>query len=250
MQRTGYARADRILIGDWRFAESLAKLELSELATYFPLPYHPGGIGDSRTVDRGMASEFWPHAITAGKFVFFMPSAHLFGLEGQGKGTDRALGAFLRLSEERKDVILVTSSWGRDAHRARQIVKDAGKDEKVAFLPYVVSRPVLKAFYRASNVVLEEFSNGSYGSSTLEAMACERSVIQYVDFEKYRPYLRRLPPVLQARTENEIYEKMKWAVENPADLKAIAKESRDWVEDQHSVECVRILEQVIPKAFG
>lgn len=243
MLRRGYARAHRILIGDWRFIEPLAKLNLSGSWTYFPLLFDPESSANVATVDGGTASKLWPHSSTRDKFVFLMPGAHAFNR----KGTDRAMRAFLRLSSERNDIVLVTTDWGEDTVQARQMVVDAVKEEKVVFLPYVVSRPLLRAFYRASNVVLEEFVCGSYGSSTLEAMACERAVIQHIDWEGYRPYLQRLPPILQARTEDEIYDRMKWAVENPDALTAVARKSREWVTDEHSLRSVSILEEVISK---
>jgi glycosyltransferase involved in cell wall biosynthesis len=243
MLRRGYARAHRILIGDWRFVEPLAKLNLSGNWTYFPIPIDPESYADVATLDRSTASKLWPHSSTRGKFVFLMPGAHAFNR----KGTDRAMQAFLRLSGERNDIVLVTTDWGEDTAQARQMVVDAGKEEKVVFLPYVVSRPLLRAFYRASNVVLEEFVCGSYGSSTLEAMACERAVIQHIDLDGYRPYLRRLPPVLQARTEDEIYDRMKWAVENPDALTAVARESREWIADEHSLRSASVLEEVMSK---
>ena len=243
LQRRAYARAHRILIGDWRFADSLAKLNLSGRWTYFPLPVDPESCADSGTVERGIASKLWP-SLTKDKFVFFMPSAQEF----QAKGTDKALRAFLKLSHERDNVVLVTLSWGADNSRAKAIVGEAKREGNVVFLPYVVSRPLLRAFYRASNVVVDEFVCGSYGLSTLEAMVCEKAVIGHIDSNRFRPYMQRLPPNLEAQTENEIYDRMKWAVENPDALMRVARESREWVADQHSLASVQTLEEAISEA--
>jgi len=244
MQTRAYASARRILIADWRFADSLARLNLSDRWTYLPFPVDIESFGDNGTVEKGMASEVWPHSSTRGKFVFFMPSAQEF----QAKGTDRALRAFLKLSHERDDLVLVTTSWGTDNSRAKDMAREAKSEEKVVFLPYVVSRPLLKAFYRASNVVVDEFVCGSYGLSTLEAMACERAVISHYDADAYRPHLRKLPPTLLAHTEQEIYDKMRWAVENPDSLVTVARESLEWVVQTHGLASVQILEGVISQA--
>ena len=244
MQRSAYAGANRILIGDWRFADSLAKLSLSDRWTYLPFPIDIPSGADCGTVEKGIASQVWPHSSTRGKFVFFMPSAQEF----QAKGTDKALRAFLKLSHERDDVVLVTTSWGTDNSLAKDMAREAKAEDKVVFLPYVVSRPLLRAFYRASDVVVDEFVCGSYGRSTLEAMACERAVISHYDANAYRAYLRRLPPTLLAYTEQEICDKMRWAVENPDALVTVARESREWVADTHSLASVQALERAISDA--
>jgi len=242
MQRNAYAGANRILIGDWRFADSLARLNLSDHWTYFPFPIYPEGYADRGTVEN-VVPRLWP-SLTVDRFVFFIPSAQEFRV----KGTDKALRAFLRLSRERDDVVLVTPSWGTDSSRAKDMVMGAKAEGRVVFFPYVVSRPLLRAFYRASNVVVDEFVFGSYGLSTLEAMACERAVISFYDANAYRPYLKELPPTLLAYTEQEIYDKMRWAVENPDALATVARESHEWVVHTHGPASVQILEKAISEA--
>jgi glycosyltransferase involved in cell wall biosynthesis len=245
IQRRAYARAHRILIGDWRFVDSLARLGLSDRWTYFPFPIDPESCADDATDARVMASKLWP-SWTKDKFVFFAPSAQDF----QTKGTDKVLRAFLRLCHERDDVALVTPTWGTDKERAMDMVAQAKGKDTVAFLPYVVSRPLLKAFYRASNVVVGEFASGSYGLSVLEAMVCERPVISHVDPEKYLSHMRRFPPVLQAQTEGEIYEKMKWAVENPEASRMVGRESRRWVANEHWLSSLNMLDKTVSDGYG
>lgn len=161
------------------------------------------------------------------------------------KANDRAVRALLRLCRQRDDVVLVNPSWGEDTAPAKQMVGEAGAERKVVFLPYLASRPLLNAFNVRGATVIDEFVFGSYGLSTLGAMTCERAVISHIYSEQYRPYVRRLSPDLEARTENEIYDRMKWVDENPGALTAVGRGSRDWVEDQHSVGSVRILEEVM-----
>jgi len=240
LQKSAYAQARRILVYDWRYIDSLRTLNLSNRWTYFPFPIDAEKYANRDSRDKNEALDCL-RARVSDKFVFFMPSAQEFDL----KGTDKALRAFLKLSHERDDVVLVSPSWGQDHARARQIVKESNGENSVIFLPYVVSRPLLNKFYRASNVVVDQFVLGSYGFSVLEAMACERAVIGHIDSNRYRPYLRQLPPNLQAHTEHEIYDKMRWAVENPDALMTIARESRKWVTDQHSLASVQMLQEAI-----
>ena len=240
LQKSAYAQARRILVYDWRHIDSLCTLNLSDRWTFFSFPIDAGKYARRDSMDKDEVFDWLPAGVRD-KFVFFMPSSQEFRL----KGTDKALRAFLKLSHERDDVALVTPSWGQDTARAKQIVKQGSGEDSVVFLPYVVSRPLLIKFYRVSNVVVDQFVLGSYGFSVLEAMACERAVIGHINSNRYRPYLRRLPPNLQAYTEQEIYDKMRWAVENPDGLMTIARESREWVMDQHSPDSVQTLEKAI-----
>ncbi len=225
LQRQGYARSRRVLTSDWRFVKSLVWMGMSNW-TYFPLPIDVEAWSESAGV-----GSLWPASVE-GKFVFFMPSGHDF----RKVGTDRVLRAFLRLSRNRDDIVLVTSNWGIDSVRVREMVRP---EDDVVLLPYVVSRPIMRSFYHASDVVIAEFVCGSYGLTVLEAMACGKPVISNVKSQEYQPYLHRLPPVLQAETEDEIFRQMKWAVENPDAVSRIGKESREWVASEHSSESVQ-----------
>ena len=241
MQRAAYAKASRILVGDPDFIECLDKLGLSDRWTYWPCPidterYAP----TSASVDDDRVLQSLPPSCSD-KFIFFMPCRHDF----HWKGTDKAVRAFLRLCRVRDDAILITPSWGNDTATVRRIVRENKAEKSVVFLPYVLSKPRLIEFYRFSDVVLDQFVLGSYGTTTLEAMACEKPVIAHIESNKYRPHLGRLPPNLQANLEQEIFEKMRWALENPELLPDVGKRSREWVISEHHEKPIRLLEDIV-----
>jgi len=241
LQRKAYAKARVILTADPVFVVHLDKLKLSQVCTYFPFPvdtekYSPSSDSSAKDEVESFLPEF-----ARGKFIYFMPSRQDF----VWKGTDKALRAFLRLSRTRSDIVLVTPSWGVDTGAAHEIVKSANVSNGVVFLPYALSKLRLITFLRAADVVLDQFTLGSYGTSMLEAMACEKAVITHVDVARYRPYLDCLPPNLQAETEEEILSQMKWAVENKDACTSVAKKSREWVINQHSKRSMSIVTQLL-----
>jgi glycosyltransferase involved in cell wall biosynthesis len=234
MQRVSYAQARRILPGDPDFIGCLHKLGLSDRWTYFPCPI------DIEKYRRYSTSDL-PDTCKPAKFVFFMPSRQDF----YWKGTDKAVRAFLRLSKQRDDVSLIMPGWGEDTPRALQMIREANATEQVTLLSYAMSKTRLIEFHNMADVVLDQFAFGSYGTSTLEAMACEKPVIGHIDADKYRTHLRQLPPNLQANTEQEIFDKMKWAAENPDRLRVLGRESREWVVNNHYTAPIRTLKEIV-----
>lgn len=235
MQRESYAKACQVLPGDPDFIECLRRLSLSSQWTYFPCPID---VEKYRPSDR---SSDLPDEYEPNKSVFFMPSRQDF----HWKGTDKALKAFLKLSKQRDDIKLVMPGWGADTPRALQLIKEANALKQVTLLPYAVSKASLIRFHNAAYAILDQFALGSYGTSTLEAMACGKAVITHINADKYRAHLQSLPTNLQASTEHEIFENMKWAIENPDRVAAIGRSSREWVIKQHYVEPIETLGELI-----
>jgi len=240
MLRAAYAKACRILVGDPDFIDCLARLGLPDRWTFFPCPidtdrYAPGSASLHDVVEH-VLPDSWRDS-----FIFFMPSRQDF----YWKGTDKPLKAFLRLSRERDDVLLITPAWGADTTNALELVEESRGESQVVFLPHVLSKPHLIDLYRVANLVVDQFALGSYGTSTLEAMACGKPVLTHIDADKYRPYLTCLPPNLQAMSEQAILEKMRWAVENRDLLPDVGRESREWVVAEHNRRPIALLEDII-----
>ncbi len=240
LQRSAYNKAKRILIGDPHFVDSLRKLNVRSRWDYFPCPVDTDQFQPAKdTKDKDAVFESLPNC--KGKTIFFMPSRQDFFW----KGIDKALRAFLKLAQEREDIALIAPSWGLDTAAARQLVKDNNGENSVMFLPYALSKRRLARFHHAADVVLDQFTLGIYGTTTLEAMACEKPVIANIDSEMYGGHFQHLPPILQAGSEDEIFNAMKKAADNPESLAAIGKESRKWVLSEHVSRPINLLENLI-----
>lgn len=87
-----------------------------------------------------------------------------------------------------------------------------------------------KATYLKADFVIEQIRYGVHGLTALEAMALERPVIAYIR-EKYLKYYHQLP-IINANPDN-LYEKIKWVLDNPDQWGNIGKKSREYVIKNH-----------------
>jgi glycosyltransferase involved in cell wall biosynthesis len=227
LQRDAYAAAKKILVGDHNFSAALTRLGISNYA-YFP---YPVDVEHYRPASSPISTSF----------TFLMPSRHDF----YWKRSDLAIKAFARLARERDDVILVTLGLGDDMVRSLQLVKELRCEQKVRHLPYAFSKPRLIGLYQSADVVIDQFMIGAHGTTMLEAMACEKPVIINYDVTRFSTLVSEYPPVLQAKSEEEIYSQMRWAVNNPDEVKTLGRRARQWIIDNHTETSVRIFQNVM-----
>ena len=168
-------------------------------------------------------------AAPAADYVLFVPSR----VDFYWKGMDRLLRALSRV-ENAASLHVIVSGWGRDYESARRMVSR----EMVTFLPCALSRPVLHDFFRAVDLVADQFLLGTYGTGAVEAMGVGTPVMMWFDDE---PLLARgwePPPVLNARTEVEIAGVLSDVIAGRMDLDERAHQIHEWVARVHGEDVV------------
>jgi glycosyltransferase involved in cell wall biosynthesis len=230
LQRTALENAKYVIIGDPDLLEYLKKLGIASKAVFIPLMidtdvYKPLSKNQAmNALEPDLRDRVYD------KFIFFVPSRQDF----YWKGSDKLLKAFCQLVQERKDVFMVLSGWGNDLEKSKALVEQLNLQEHTFFLPYILSKQRLINFFSAAHVVIDQFNLGAYGTSTMEAMACGKPVIMDCDMKRYSPYFKELPPILNAKSEEEIYFQMLKLAGNKGDIcERIGKKSREWMMEFH-----------------
>ena len=168
------------------------------------------------------------------EFVVFSPSRHNWLL----KGNDKVLRAFAEVLQRRKlNAVLLLCRWGQEIDRSRKLIEELGIALRVAWLP-PLNKMKLVEFYNASDVVLDQFMLGAFGTTTPEAMACGKPVVLYFNEEVHKWCFPEMPPVLSAFTEPEIAARVMDLLKNDVERAAIGKRARTWVEKHHGWELV------------
>ncbi len=134
------------------------------------------------------------------KTEFFLASR----LDFKIKGTDKAIRAFKRLLDS-YDASLSCLGYGSDVEKTHSLVKELNIEKKVNFYDYTVSKPVLTEMYQNHDAVICNLSLGNIGTTELEAMSCEKTVIAYTRLDSD---LEKTIPIMNAHTEDEVYHKM------------------------------------------
>jgi glycosyltransferase involved in cell wall biosynthesis len=120
------------------------------------------------------------------------------------KGTDKAIRAFKRLVDS-YDANLSCLEYGSDVEKTHQLVKDLNLGKYVSFHNFTASKPVLAEMYQSYDAVICNLSLGNIGTTELEAMSCEKTVIAYTRLDSG---LEQKMPIMNAHTEEEVYNKM------------------------------------------
>jgi glycosyltransferase involved in cell wall biosynthesis len=166
--------------------------------------------------------------------ILFAPSRHNWAL----KGNDLLLRAFARLCKTvAQRPLLILCDWGQEMARSRQLIEELGIQARVAWIP-PLSKMKLIDYYNASDVILDQFTIGTFGTVTPEAMACAKPVVLHFDRQVHEWCYAEMPPVVTARTEEEIFTRLMELIEDPARRAAIGQASREWIVKYHGWELV------------
>lgn len=150
------------------------------------------------------------------------------------KGQDRLIPALLRLASS-TDVHVIFSGWGKDFADLRQ------RADKLSttFLPFALSKQWLYKFFEAADLVIDQFVLGHYGTAAQEAMACGAPVMMWIDEFEYRQTGHAPPPVINARSSEDIERAFAGIVAGSTDIEAIGRAGQDWILRQHAPEIVK-----------
>src|SRR5213593_1025734 len=97
-----------------------------------------------------------------------------------------------------------------------------------------VPKNMLIKYYNAADVVLDQFTLGSWGTSTPEAMACEKPVLMFYKKDYIIRSFGEEPPILNSFTEDEIYSNLIKITRNREFAIELGKKSREWIIRTHS----------------
>ena len=166
--------------------------------------------------------------------TFLHPTRHLWN----GKGNDRLLRAFSKFIHQGYDARLVMMNWGtsEDINQSRRLVQELQIDRNVEWLD-PVSKPRLIQLYNRSDAVFDQFMVGSYGTTAIEAMACARPVVMYLEKYWNTKCYGEVAPVLNAQTADEIFGAMV-ALTDERYRQKVGLDARNYVIKHHGPEVI------------
>ncbi len=181
------------------------------------------------------------------EFIFVAPSRHHWkhcppGLENSWfKRNDiliRGLGRLFRARPELR-ALVVFFDWGQEVALSKELIQECGFSDRVRWEP-IQSKPALKEFYNAADIILDQFNNGigTFGAVVPESMACAKPVLLNYKKELHTWCYPELPPALNAPDEEAITHHIEQLIVNPEYRQKIGVEGRRWFETYHSSRIV------------
>jgi len=168
------------------------------------------------------------------EFAVFSSTRHIWNNVSSlmiSKGNDIAIRAFaLFLHKITTNTKLYLIEKGEDVNNSKQLIKKLGIETKVIWLPFIPRNELIK-LYSAVDVVFDQFFAGCLGTAALEAMCCEAPLITYLyaDGIYFKKVFGEIPPVLNCKTVEQIFNALHWCYFNQAQAKEIGKKAREWV---------------------
>ncbi len=152
------------------------------------------------------------------------------------KSGDRLFRACSRLVAEGAKLELVLVYRGRDSDATVRVVEKLGLSSHVNWLPHLDRLELARQFLEA-DVVVDDFDSPGLGTIALEAMAAGRPVLGYVDLGAAEVAYGEQPPILCARSEQEIYAAVRHSMD-PNLREQVAAAAHYWVYNHHREEAV------------
>jgi glycosyltransferase involved in cell wall biosynthesis len=188
--------------------------------------------------------------IKAHDFTVFSPTRHLwktnaepmadFELRGGAKRNDKLIRAFSRIVNDKlyTSPLLIFCEYGPDVQFSKALIQELAIEKFVQWVP-IMPRKELVVLASLSTVVADQFREGMCATSagtTNEALAFGTPIVTNTDGAIYKaddPYFGS--PILEALSEDEIYQKLTLYATNPDEFKTIGENSEKWF-DAHLAE--------------
>ena len=144
----------------------------------------------------------------------------------------RGFEAYARRRPESNPFLLLFE-YGKDVEATKQLIGELGLTDRVRWVPRCSRREIMELLRQVDVCVAEFMEEGVWGGTTWESLACGRPVIQSVNFspEQYRSLTgHSLPPVLAARSVEEVEQHLLRLHDAPERLEQLGIECADWFQ--------------------
>jgi len=173
--------------------------------------------------------------------ILFVPSRIDFFWKGQDKFF-RALNTIT----DKKVFHTIVSGWGSDFQQMKKMYNS----DSITFLQCAVSKPILRDCFKACDLVVDQFTFGTFGTSALEAMSCGTPVMMWIDRDMFKKQHFSIPPVINVQSESEIRQALQDIIQGSIDLEMQGTRIQTWFNENFSYDhAIPEMEKLIKNYF-
>jgi len=229
LARRGYKKAKGLIITNPDTFDVSDKLSFLDQKCVFFTPFSIDPEKYKPKINNELREKF----VNSDELLLFSPTRQ----DWKAKGNDMMIKAYAQFSKEFPKSKFILVGWSTDEQKSKELVQKMGLTEKIIWIK-PVSKNELIRFYNIADIVLDQFILGSWGSTTPEAMSCEKPVLMFYNKKHIIRAFGEEPPVLNSSTENEILENLLKLACDKKFRTALGIESRKWIIKTHSPEIV------------
>jgi glycosyltransferase involved in cell wall biosynthesis len=169
------------------------------------------------------------------EILLFSPSRQIWKEKGNDKMI-RAFSKFVRVFPNSKFIMV---SWSVDEENSKNLANSLGISANIIWIKPVPKNQLIQ-YYNISDIVLDQFILGSWGTSTPEAMSCEKPVLMFYKKNYILRAFGEEPPILNSFNEEDIYSNLVKLAKDTDFRKDLGKKSREWIIKTHSPRIVAL----------
>ena len=231
LAKRGYSKAKKIIITNpdtFEISDSLPYLDQNKIF------FSPFAIDPDKYKPMN-ARELRAKYAREDEVLLFSPARQIW----KEKGNDKMIRAFARFAKEVPKSKFIMVGWSIDEENSKNLVNALGIRDRIVWIP-PVPKGVLIQYYNAADIVLDQFVLGSWGTSTPEAMACEKPVLMFYKKNYIMRAFGEEPPILNSYSEDEIYSNLIKIARNREFAVELGKNNREWIIKTHSSRVVAL----------
>jgi glycosyltransferase involved in cell wall biosynthesis len=166
------------------------------------------------------------------KIIFFMGARQNW----LWKGNDKFFRALARIPNKIERLVVLCPWWGQDMKQSEKLLTELGLNEVVVKLG-MLTKGAMRQYIEASDLCLDQFTLGSIGTYSLEAMSLGKPLLVNYDPQKHFDF-SETAPVMNVSDEDEIFETLLAVCDNKVELSTLGQKARQWVKQYHSIEAL------------
>jgi glycosyltransferase involved in cell wall biosynthesis len=233
LARRSYKKAKKLIITNpdtFEIVDNLAYLD-SEKNHFCPFAIDPEKYKPLKADE--LRSKYVAAHDSEEEILLFSPSRQTW----KEKGNDKILRAYARFCKVFRKSRFIMVDWAVDAENSKMLAKTLGILDRIIWIKPVPKNQLIE-YYNASDIILDQFVLGSWGTSTPEAMSCSKPVLMSYKKHHIMRAFGEEPPVLNSFTEDDIYTNLLKLARDVDYRKSVGKSSREWVIKTHSPDIV------------
>lgn len=230
LARRGYSKSKAIIITNpdtYAISDTLEYLNQKQIH-FSPFAIDPEKYCPANNED--LRSRYIVHN---DEILLFSPSRQIW----KEKGNDKMIRAFARFVKVFPNSKLVIVDWSTDAQKSKDLVNSLNISEKVNWIKPVAKKRLI-GYYNAADIILDQFVLGSWGTTTPEAMSCQKPVLMFYKEEYIKRAFGENPPILNSFNEEDIFLNLLKLAKDPDFRSLLGRKSREWIIKTHSPDIV------------
>lgn len=231
LARRGYKKSQRIIMTNpdtFEISDNLNYLNQKNIC------FIPFAI-DSEKYKPIKNDEFRRKFAPNNELLIFSPARQIW----KEKGNDKMIRAFAKFHTKFPNTKLILVAWSVDETNSKNLIHDMDVENNVIWIKPVPKNELIE-YYNAADIVMDQFTLGSWGTSTPEAMSCGKPVLMYYKKKYILRAFGEEPPILNSFSEEEIYQNMIHLASNKKIRDEFGKRGREWIKKTHSPRIVAL----------